>query len=255
MDTQRIDAIDALLPQTQCTRCGYPDCRTYATAITREQASYDQCPPGGQTGVRRLAKFLGKPEIPLNPEYGSESARTAAVIDEQRCIGCTLCIQACPVDAIMGSAKRMHTVLRAYCTGCDLCLAPCPVDCIDMVELGVLAASGSEATAQLLRLSTDDIAPVARQRYEAHQLRYDRERDESAQRLNATSGTGSPVQAASPKQVASPKQAVSPVHGQASRSESNDRKKAIIAAALARARARRIDTDRGATDRVRRKTR
>ena len=101
MDTQLIQAIDALLPQTQCTSCGYPDCRAYATAIAREQASYDQCPPGGQAGVRRIAEFLGKPEIPLNPEYGQESPRTTAVIDEQRCIGCKLCIQACPVDAIV----------------------------------------------------------------------------------------------------------------------------------------------------------
>ena len=238
MDRQRIDAIDALLPQTQCTRCGYPDCRAYATAITHEQASYDQCPPGGQAGVRRIAKLLGKPEIPLNHEYGSESPRTTAVIDEQRCIGCTLCIPACPVDAIMGGAKRMHTVLTAYCTGCDLCLAPCPVDCIDMVELSDLAASGNDAAAQLLGRSSDDIAPVARRRYEAHQSRYDRERDESARRLNAKSDT------VSPKQAASPKQSVSPKLEQASQSQSSERKKAIIAAALLRARARRIESDR-----------
>ncbi len=238
MHTQRIEAIDALLPQTQCTRCGYPDCRAYATAISRDQASYDQCPPGGQAGVQRLAKFLGKPEIPLNPEYGWETQRTSAVIDERRCIGCTLCIQACPVDAIMGSAKRMHTVLTAYCTGCDLCLAPCPVDCIDIIELGALAARGSDAAAQLIDLSTDDIAPVARRRYQVHQSRYERERDETAQRLNAKSDTVSPHEAASPNQ------AVSPEPGRASQSASSDRKKAIIAAALLRARARRIESER-----------
>jgi electron transport complex protein RnfB len=232
MHTQRIEAIDALLPQTQCTRCGYPDCRAYATAISRDQASYDQCPPGGQAGVRRLAKFLDKPEIPLNTAYGSETPRTAAVIDERRCIGCTLCIQACPVDAIMGSAKRMHTVLTAYCTGCDLCLAPCPVDCIDMIALSDLARHGHGAAAQLLKLSTDDIAPVARRRYEAHKSRYERERDETALRLNAKTD------------AVSLKQAISPKSGDAPQSAGGERKKAIIAAALSRARARRVEAER-----------
>ena len=232
MHTQRIEAIDALLPQTQCTRCAYPDCRSYATAMSRDQASYDQCPPGGQTGVRRLAKLLGKPEIPLNTEYGSESPRTAAVIDERRCIGCTLCIQACPVDAIMGSAKRMHTVLTAYCTGCDLCLAPCPVDCIDMIALSDLAGHGHDAAAQLLGLSTDDIAPVARRRYELHKSRYERERDETALRLNAKSDAV-PL-----------KQAVSPKSGDPPQLGSGDHKKATIAAALSRARTRRLEAER-----------
>ena len=226
MDTQLIQAIDTLLPQTQCTSCGYPDCRAYATAIAREQASYDQCPPGGQAGVRRIAEFLGKPEIPLNPEYGQESPRTTAVIDEQRCIGCKLCIQACPVDAIMGSAKRMHTVLTAYCTGCDLCLPPCPVDCIEMVQLSDLAARGNGAADQLLGLSIDDVATVARRRYEAHQLRIEREAGEREQRLKAKSN------------------AESPETGQASLAADKDRKKAIISAALARARAHRAETDR-----------
>ena len=232
MHTQRIEAIDALLPQTQCTRCGYPDCRAYATAISHDQASYDQCPPGGQAGVRRLAQFLGKPEIPLNTEYGDETPRTAAVIDERRCIGCTLCIQACPVDAIMGSAKRMHTVLTAYCTGCDLCLTPCPVDCIDMIALSDLAAHGHGAADKLLDLSTDDIAPVARRRYQVHQSRYELEHDETALRLNAKSDAV-PLN-----------QPVSPQPGDAAQSESSDRKKAIIAAALSRARTRRIESER-----------
>lgn len=226
MDMQRIDAIDALLPQTQCTRCGYPDCRAYAAAIHEERASYDQCPPGGQTGVRRIAKLLGRPEIPLNPEYGSESSRTAAVIDENRCIGCTLCIQACPVDAIMGSAKRMHTVLTIYCTGCDLCLAPCPVDCIDMIELDALASGGSDTAAQLLGLSTDDVAPYARRRYEAHQERIGREGHERPQRQDEQSGAKANKRA------------------QPSLPHSSDRKKEIISAALVRARARRAEADR-----------
>jgi electron transport complex protein RnfB len=238
MGTLRIEAIDALLPQTQCARCGYPDCHAYATAISSNNASYDQCPPGGQAGVQRLAKFLGKPEIPLNPEYGTENPRTSAVIDERRCIGCTLCIQACPVDAIMGSAKRMHTVLTACCTGCDLCLAPCPVDCIDMIALGDLSENGNDAAAQMLDLSTDDIAVVARRRYEIHKSRYDQDRDETVQRLNAKSGTGSQIQAASSDQTEKP----APVL--ASQSESSGRKRAIITAALMRARARRVESER-----------
>ena len=240
MHTQRIEAIDALLPQTQCTRCGYPDCRAYATAISRDQASYDQCPPGGQAGLQRLAKFLGKPEIPLNTEYGSETPRTAAVIDERRCIGCTLCIQSCPVDAIMGSAKRMHTVLTAYCTGCDLCLDPCPVDCIDMIGLNDLSEHGNGAAEQLLNLSTDDIAPVARRRYEVHKSRYVRERDEKALRLNAKSDAV-PL-----------KQAISPKSGDLPQSGSSDRKKAVIAAALLRARTRRIESERARRKRAER---
>ncbi len=128
-----VDQIDALLPQTQCGQCGYPGCRPYATAIAEGEADINQCPPGGEAGIRALADLLGREEKPLNPENGAESARTVAVIDEPRCIGCTLCIQACPVDAIIGAPKLMHTVIESECTGCDLCLPPCPVDCIDMV--------------------------------------------------------------------------------------------------------------------------
>lgn len=127
--------IDALLPQTQCTKCGYAGCRPYADAIASGQASYNQCPPGGAEGVARLAKLLGRPVIPLNPENGVERPRPRAVIDESLCIGCTLCLQACPVDAIVGAAKLMHTVIEDRCTGCDLCVPPCPVDCIEMVPV------------------------------------------------------------------------------------------------------------------------
>ena len=125
--------IDALLPQTQCTRCGYPTCRSYADAIARGDADIDQCPPGGADGVAALALLLGREPKPLNPANGSEQPPLVAVIDEEICIGCTKCIQACPVDAIVGAAKRMHTIIAAECTGCELCLAPCPVDCIDLV--------------------------------------------------------------------------------------------------------------------------
>ncbi len=127
-----VDKIDAILPQTQCGQCGYAGCRPYATAIANEGAEINQCPPGGMDGVRALAELLDREVIELNPENGVEKARTVAVIDEQTCIGCTLCIQACPVDAILGAAKQMHTVISDECTGCDLCLPPCPVDCITM---------------------------------------------------------------------------------------------------------------------------
>jgi electron transport complex protein RnfB len=128
-----VDRIDALLPQTQCGQCNYPGCRPYAEAIASGEAPINQCPPGGETGVQALADLLGVEPLPLNPENGQEQPRRVAVIDETTCIGCTLCIQACPVDAILGAAKRMHTVIEAECTGCDLCLPPCPVDCITMV--------------------------------------------------------------------------------------------------------------------------
>jgi electron transport complex protein RnfB len=133
------DQIDALLPQTQCTKCGYPACRPYAEAIARGEAQINQCPPGGSDGITKLAALLGREVLPLNPANGAERDRTAALIDESLCIGCTLCIQACPVDAIVGAPKLMHTVLLQHCTGCDLCIPPCPMDCIAMVELGELA--------------------------------------------------------------------------------------------------------------------
>lgn len=128
-----VDQIDALLPQTQCAQCGFPGCRPYAAAIAAGEADINQCPPGGEAGVAALADLLGMEPKPLNPENGEETPRTVAVIDEHACIGCTLCIQACPVDAILGATKQMHTVIAAECTGCDLCLPPCPVDCIAMV--------------------------------------------------------------------------------------------------------------------------
>jgi electron transport complex protein RnfB len=128
-----VDRIDALLPQTQCGQCNYPGCRPYAEAIAAGAAPINQCPPGGEAGIRALADLLGVEPLPLNPENGVEQPPTVAVIDEAACIGCTLCIQACPVDAIVGAPKLMHTVIADVCTGCDLCLPPCPVDCIDMV--------------------------------------------------------------------------------------------------------------------------
>ena len=127
-----VDKIDALLPQTQCGQCGFGGCRPYAEAIARDQADINQCPPGGQATIIALADLLGRDPKPLNEEHGTEKPRMVAVIDEQVCIGCTLCIQACPVDAILGAAKQMHTVIADECTGCELCLPPCPVDYIAM---------------------------------------------------------------------------------------------------------------------------
>lgn len=131
-----VDKIDALLPQTQCGQCTYPGCRPYAEAIANGEADINQCPPGGQTTIVALADLLGRDPKPLNPENGvEEENKTVVVIDEETCIGCTLCIQACPVDAILGAPKLMHTVIEDECTGCDLCIPPCPVDCIHVVEV------------------------------------------------------------------------------------------------------------------------
>lgn len=129
-----VERIDALLPQTQCTQCGYAGCRPYAEAIARGEADIDRCPPGGDAGVRALAELLDRPVVPIAPECGEPVTEPeVAIIDESTCIGCTRCIQACPVDAIVGAAKQMHTVIAAECTGCGLCLPPCPVDCIALV--------------------------------------------------------------------------------------------------------------------------
>ena len=149
-----IAAIDQALPQTQCTRCGYPDCRRYAEAVADNSAAINQCPPGGQEGVRRLATITGRPELLLNPDNGVEAPRVLARIDESWCIGCTLCIKACPTDAILGANKRMHTIIVDACTGCELCLPVCPVDCIELDNASGEAtgwAAWSEAQAEQSR--------------------------------------------------------------------------------------------------------
>ena len=130
-----IEKIDSILPQTQCGQCGYPGCKPYATAIANGEADINQCPPGGDDGIHKLADLLGIDYKPLNEEHGVPKPKSVAIIDEKTCIGCTLCIQACPVDAILGSAKHMHTIIEKECTGCELCLPPCPVDCIEMVPI------------------------------------------------------------------------------------------------------------------------
>ena len=171
------DQIEDLLPQTQCTKCGYPACRPYAEAIADGSANYNQCPPGGTEGITRLAALLDKPVIALNPANGIERERPVAFIDEAACIGCTLCIQACPVDAIVGAAKQMHTVIPKLCTGCDLCVAPCPVDCIAMVSI-TPNLTGWAAWSQ-------QQADAARTRYHARKARLLREREANDARLAA----------------------------------------------------------------------
>ena len=130
-----VEKIDAMLPQTQCGQCGYPGCKPYAEAIANEDAEINQCPPGGEQTIHDLADLLDREIIPLNPENGEVTEKTVVVIDEETCIGCTLCIQACPIDAIHGAAKQMHTIIESECTGCDLCIPPCPVDCIIITPL------------------------------------------------------------------------------------------------------------------------
>lgn len=175
--------LDAL-PQTQCQRCGYPDCAAYAQAIAKEGAAINRCPPGGAEGVRRLAALTRQSVQPLDPACGSEGPMTVAVIDEDWCIGCTLCLKACPTDAILGGNKHMHTVIDAYCTGCELCIPVCPVDCIHMEPVvHDIGATGPTPTGWAAW--TADQAATARQRYDFHQTRLQREAQENQERLAA----------------------------------------------------------------------
>lgn len=195
--------IDAALPQTQCTRCGYPDCAAYAQAVAGGEAQINQCPPGGAEGIARLAALTHRPLLALNPANGAEGPRSVAVIDENWCIGCTLCIKACPVDAILGASKWMHTVIASQCTGCELCIPVCPVDCIALENASGTAtgwAAWSPAQAQ-----------NARQRYADHQRRLSQD-DEDNEAAPASS-------APAPQE---------------------DAKRSAVAAALARARALRV---------------
>jgi electron transport complex protein RnfB len=206
----------AVLPQTQCTRCGYPDCAAYAQALHEGSADINQCPPGGAFGVQRLAALTGRAPKPLSQDNGLEGPRTVVFIDEAWCIGCTLCIKACPVDAIVGANKLMHTVLEPYCTGCELCLPVCPVDCIE-VETVSGGATGWAAWSQ-------QQADEARQRYAFHTLKSQREALENDKRL---------------EEKAVLKLSDLAAHSQHTDPVVLDKKRAVIEAALARARAKR----------------
>jgi electron transport complex protein RnfB len=169
------ERIDAALPQTQCTRCGYPDCRAYAQAIAHGDADINQCPPGGAQGIARLATITGRDIVALNPSHGGEAPRKLMFIDEAWCIGCTLCIEACPVDCIVGAPKRMHTVIEPLCTGCELCLPACPVDCI-AVEDATPGRTGWDAWSA-------ELAEQARTRYARHRARTQDARQANDERL------------------------------------------------------------------------
>ena len=207
--------IDAALPQTQCTRCGYPDCATYAQAIASGEAAINQCPPGGAEGVARLAAITGLAVLPLSAEHGVEGPRTVAFIDEAWCIGCTLCIKACPTDAIVGSNKQMHTVIEPYCTGCELCIPVCPVDCIQLETVSGTATGWAAWSTPL--------AEQARARYQQHRQRMPLE-DSEEEPAEATDALA-PDSASPPTSAA-------------------DARKAAIAAAMERARQRREQNPR-----------
>jgi electron transport complex protein RnfB len=211
--------INALLPQTQCTRCGFPDCASYAQAIVAGEAGINQCPPGGEEGVQRLADATGLPALPLSADHGAEGPRFLAVIDENWCIGCTLCIKACPVDCIVGAAKQMHTVIEDQCTGCELCIPACPVDCISLVPSSSATPppTGWDAWSQ-------PAADEARQRYAFHQQRVVRAKRDNDARLQAKAEQKL-ANLAEASRLTEPAQL--------------DQKRAAIEAALARARARR----------------
>lgn len=211
-----IDAIDALLPQTQCTRCGYPDCRRYAEAIATEAAPINRCPPGGAEGIARLAALTGRPIVPLDADCGAEGPRTVVWIDEAWCIGCTLCIKACPVDCIVGTHKQMHTVIEADCTGCELCVPVCPVDCIRL-EAVTPGATGWAAWS----------APQADQARQAYRAR--------TTRLAAAVHTHAETQQAKAEHKLAHLEALT----RANTPDELQRKRNVIEAALARARAQR----------------
>jgi electron transport complex protein RnfB len=220
------DRLEDALPQTQCTKCGYPDCRAYAQAMATGTVPPNRCPPGGVEGIIRLSKIL-TPIYPqdafdlhptIDPDCGKERPRPVAFIDPQKCIGCTLCIQACPVDAIVGASKQMHVVLTEWCTGCDLCIPPCPVDCISMIDV-TGSATGWNAW-------TPELAEASRQRYHDREQRLEREEKDNDARLA--------------KKAADKLAAVNAEHALSEEAKlEQERKRAIIAAAIARAQAKK----------------
>jgi electron transport complex protein RnfB len=210
------EALNDALPQTQCTRCGYPDCHSYAVAMAAGEADINRCPPGGEEGIARLAALTGRAAKPLDPAHGTEGPRALAVIDEAWCIGCTLCIKACPVDCIVGASKLMHTVIAAQCTGCELCVPVCPVDCIAMVPLTAPKTGWDAWSAPQ--------AEEARDRYAFHRIRIVRDERENDERLAAK---------------AQAKLADLASHSQLTDPDALAAKRAVIEAALLRAAARK----------------
>jgi electron transport complex protein RnfB len=210
------DTIDAALPQTQCTRCGFPDCRAYAQAIAEDGAAINRCPPGGAQGIVRLAHLTAQPVVPLDPEHGEEGPRRLAIIDEAWCIGCTLCLKACPVDCIVGGPKQMHTVVAEQCTGCELCIPACPVDCISLVDV-TGTRTGWDAWSETQ-------AQEARERYAFHRRRLQRDQREREEWLEAKA-----------------RAALADLPGTSRLTDPQDldRKRAVLEAALARSRERK----------------
>jgi electron transport complex protein RnfB len=222
MTTPLAERIHAALPQTQCKRCGYPDCQAYAQAVANGEADINQCPPGGDEGVVRLSAITGRAIQPIDPDFGAEGPRTVAFIDEDWCIGCTLCIAACPVDAIVGANKRMHTVIEEHCTGCELCLPVCPVDCI-LLENVSGEATGWQAWSA-------PSAEHALQRYTLRTSRQAREAQEHEARLLAK---------------AELKVSDIAAHSQHTDPAVLDKKRSIIEAVLERARAKQRAAEKG----------
>jgi Na+-translocating ferredoxin:NAD+ oxidoreductase subunit B len=217
VEVGKAEEIFAALPQTQCTRCGYPDCQAYANAIVQDGAAINQCSPGGAEGIQRLSRITGQTILPLNPENGIEGARSVAFIDENWCIGCTLCLDVCPTDAIIGSNKLMHTVIEPHCTGCELCIPVCPVDCIELENV-TGALTGWAAWSQ-------EAADAALKRYTIH---------------SALGNKNNADKADSNIKKAEEKLANLAEHSRHTDPVVLDKKRAIIEAALAKARARRV---------------
>ena len=215
--------LDGVLPQTQCTKCGYPDCRSYAAAMADEGSLPNRCPPGGAEGIKRLSAILMRsgrqlpPHLQLEPECGIERPRPVALIDPKTCIGCTLCIQACPVDAIVGASKQMHVVLTEWCTGCDLCVPPCPVDCISMVSV-TESQTGWDAW-------TAEQADLSRARYHRREDRLEREERDNNLRLSKKAEA----------KLTALNEAVGGASQSVEQAQEIERKRAIIAAAIERA--------------------
>jgi Na+-translocating ferredoxin:NAD+ oxidoreductase subunit B len=221
---ESVEAIDRALPQTQCTRCGYPDCHRYAQAIAEGSAPINRCPPGGAEGISRLAAITGAAIEPLDASHGTEGPRRLAVIDEAACIGCTLCLPVCPVDCIIGGPKTMHTVMTALCTGCELCIPACPVDCISLIDVPG-EKTGWSAWSQ-------PQADEAKERYGFHQFRLQRDRNERNARLEARALTLKPL-------VVDTSEETTGFASKGAAVPEQEDKRAVIEAAMARARAAR----------------